>query len=138
MYCRSQGNEAESDSVNDYESDGGQPAVSVEDNDGQDDRVADDTVAILQLRLQLAREQHRAHEELRKVRESEERLGQERTQRDAQGPTDTGRQPGVGMDLRDIMHFCLQCMSLTIFLTIERALELNGVERVVWARLLPA
>jgi len=79
MYWRSQGNEAESDSVNDYESDGGQPAVSVEDNDGPDDRVGDDTVAILQLRLQLAR--------------------------DAQGPTDTGRQPGVGMDLRDIMHF---------------------------------
>jgi len=32
MYWRSRGKRAESDLVNDYESDGGQPAVSVENN----------------------------------------------------------------------------------------------------------
>jgi len=74
------GNEVESDSVNDDDSDGGQPAVSVEDNDRPDDRVSEGTVAILKLKLQLAREQRKANEEMRKVRESEERLAQERTQ----------------------------------------------------------
>jgi len=64
-----EGNETESDSGNDYESDGGQSAVSVEDNDRPDDREGDDTVAILPLRLQLARKQRKVNEEQRKANE---------------------------------------------------------------------
>ena len=37
------GMEVESESVNEYDSDGGKPAESVEDNDRPDDRVLEDT-----------------------------------------------------------------------------------------------
>jgi len=43
--------------------------LSVEDNDRPDDREGDDTVAILQLRLQLARKQRKVNEEQRKANE---------------------------------------------------------------------
>ena len=137
-----EGNDVESDSVNEYDSDGGQPAESVEDNDRPADRVGEDTVAILQLKLQLAREQRKANEELRKAKESEERLAQERTQRNAQGPLSAGRHPGLGMDIRDVKAFLPTMREnddiLTFVMTFERALELNGIDRGVWARLLPA
>jgi len=127
-----EGNDVESDSVNEYDSDGGQPAESVEDNDRPADREGEDTVAILQLKLQLAREQRKANEELRKAKESEERLAQERTQRDAQGPLSAGRYPGLGMDIRDVKAFLPTMREnddiLTFVMTFERAL------RVKWHR----
>ena len=85
-----EGNEAESDSGNDYESDGGKQAVPVEGNE----RRMTERVMISLL----------FYEEMRKVTETEERLAQERTQRDAQGPTDSGR-PRVFLVLNP--HFIL-------------------------------
>jgi len=72
-----------------------------------------------------------AKEEWRKVGESEERLAQERTRRDAQGIQDTGRQP----HFRDIEAFLPTKHEsddiFTFVMMFERFLELNGVERGV-------
>jgi len=72
---------------------------------------------------------------MRKMRKSEDRLAQERTQRDAQGPPSTGRHPGLGMDIRDAKAFLLTMREsddiLTFVMTFARAIELNGIDRGV-------
>ena len=84
------------------------------------------------------------NEELRRARE-EERLTQERAiEREAQrGVQSMGRLPGPGtIDYRDVKAFLPTMQEnddiLTFMMAFERSLELNGVERNLWARLLPA
>ena len=106
-----------------------------------------DAVAILRLRLQVAREERLANEELRRARE-EERLAQEMAiEREAQRGTrtadDGARLHGpVDIEFRDIkallpnMHMGDDI--LTFLMTYERCLELHNVDRSLWARFLPA
>ena len=120
------------------------PAGNLEDQPGGRGDNANDAVAILQLRLQVAREERLANEELRRARE-DERLTQERAiEREAQrGVQSMGRLPGPGtIDYRDVKAFLPTMQEnddiLTFMMAFERSLELNGVERNLWARLLPA
>ena len=54
----------------------------------------------------------------------------------------TERHPGLEMDIREVKAFLPTMREsddiLTFIMTFEQALELNGVERGVWGRLLPA
>jgi len=102
---------------------------------------------ILPLRLQVSREERLANEELKWVRE-QERITQEmaterEAQRGARRADDGARLHGpAGIDFRNIkallpsMH--LGDDILTFLLSFERCLELNNVDRSLWARLLPA
>jgi len=142
-------NEDEGDSSDEVASDVGPLAADEDANDGPSARPGDDAdaVAVLRLRLQVAREERLANQELRRARE-QERLTQEMTiARDAQRgiqPADDGARlhGAAAIEFRDIKAVLPSMQMgddiLTFLMSFERCLELNGVDRSLWARLLPA
>ena len=103
-------------------------------------------IALMRLKVALAREKRLALEAERRVKE-EERLARERTY-EAGGTAQQGegrasdRETPAATELREIKAL-LPLMTddsdvLTYFMTFERVLEINCVDRSLWARILPA
>ena len=140
-----------SDVEND-EGDGGPLAdnevIVIEHPRNAGDNVQGDSEAVvaLKLRLAIAQEERRAREEERKARE-QERLAQERAyeMRTSLPATADGRLnvlSPAAVEIRDVKALLPQMADdsdpLTFFLSTERVLELNFVDKSQWARLIPA
>ena len=100
-----------------------------------------DQIVALRLQLALAKQETKRSKEERLAKEAEWERAKQRLGMSPQEGTQAARQTSGALEVKDIKHL-LPCMSdvdiLSFFMCYERVLELNDVDRALWARYLPA
>ena len=102
--------------------------------------VESDSVATLRLQLALAQEQRKMRKEERLLKEREWEMERERVRMrsEGQGPAQTTTGATDFKEIKAILPSMHDVEIVGFFQSFERILELNEVDRALWARLLPS